>query len=81
MELNNIRKQFESGQADILNVFAAQNGLLQEHRTHLDLLNEVAQSAADVTLMAGLPPASLVSHGVAASHPEELPKPIEVPKP
>ena len=61
-ELENIQKQFNSGQADILNVFAAQNGLLQEHRTHLDLLNEVAQSAADVTLFAGISPTSLIAH-------------------
>lgn len=61
-ELENIQKQFNSGQADILNVFAAQNGLLQERRTHLDLLNEVAQSAADVTLFAGIPPTSLLAH-------------------
>ena len=80
-ELENIKKQFASGQADILNVFAAENGLLQEYRTHLDLLNEVAQSAADVTLMAGLPPACLFTNRAAAEHPEELPAPKELPAP
>ncbi len=52
---------FEAGQADILTVYATQNSLLQEQRTHLDSLNEVAQAAADVTLSAGLPPARLVT--------------------
>lgn len=61
-ELDQLKDQFESGQADILNVFAVQAALLQERRAALDLLNEVAQAAADVTLMAGLPPACLVSH-------------------
>jgi cobalt-zinc-cadmium efflux system outer membrane protein len=60
-ELQNLREHYESGQADILNVFAAQNGLLQEYRTYLDLLNEVAQAAADVTQMTGLPPARLMT--------------------
>lgn len=78
-ELENIKKQFESGQADILNVFAAQNGLLQEYRTRLDLLNEVAQAAADVTLMAGLPPACLVANQAVVPHPEEIPAPQELP--
>jgi outer membrane protein TolC len=60
-ELQKIQEQFEAGQADILNVYAAQTSLLQEHRAYLDLLNELAQAAADVTLAAGMPPARLVS--------------------
>jgi len=60
-ELRRVRELFEEGQADILNVFATQTSLLQEQRTYLDLLNELAQAAADVTLAAGLPPARLVS--------------------
>jgi outer membrane protein TolC len=78
-ELDSIKKQFESGQADILNVYAVQNGLLQEQRTHLDLLNEVAQAAADVTLMAGLSPACLVTNRPVVPQPEQLPAPQEIP--
>ncbi len=60
-QLQSIKDQFASGQADILNVYSVQNSLLQEQRADLDLLNEVAQAAADVTLLAGLPPAHVVT--------------------
>ena len=60
-ELQRIRTQFEAGQADILNVFATQSALWQEQRTYLDLLNELAQAASEVTLAAGLPPAQLMA--------------------
>ncbi len=55
-DLDRVKRQFDVGQADILNVFATQTALLQEQKAYLDLLNELAQSAADVTLAAGLPP-------------------------
>lgn len=72
-ELQEIEDQFAAGQATILNVFNLQTNLLQERRTYFDLLNEVAQAAADVTLLAGLPPARLI----ADQHepPENLPRP------
>ncbi len=60
-DLARIKRQFDAGQADILNVFATQTALLQEQKTYLDLLNELGQAAADVTLTAGLPPARIVS--------------------
>jgi cobalt-zinc-cadmium efflux system outer membrane protein len=60
-DLPRIKRQFEAGQADILNVFATQTALLQEQKAYLDLLNELAQSAADVTLAAALPPARIIS--------------------
>lgn len=59
-ELETMKDLFEEGQASILAVFATQTSLLQEERTYLDLLNEAAQAAADVTLTAGLPPARVV---------------------
>jgi outer membrane protein TolC len=65
--LARIKRQFEVGQADILNVFATQTALLAEQKAYLDLLNELAQSAADVTLVAGLPPARIVSGKGAGS--------------
>jgi outer membrane protein TolC len=75
-EMKDIKDQFAAGQADILNVYAVQNTLLQEQRTYFDLLNEVAQAAADVTLMAGLPPARLVTaNREPVREPEVLPNP------
>jgi len=66
-DLDRVKRQFEVGQADILNVYATQTALLQEQRAYLDLLNELAQAAADVTLTAGLPPARILAErGVSA---------------
>ncbi len=76
-DLDRIKRQFEVGQADILNVYATQTALLQEQRAYLDLLNELAQAAADVTLTAGLPPARIVTgHGTEAP-----PAPVPPPAP
>jgi outer membrane protein, heavy metal efflux system len=68
-DLARVKRQFNAGQADILNVFATQTALLQEQKAYLDLLNELAQSAADVTLTAGLPPARVVLSGPPADAP------------
>jgi outer membrane protein TolC len=68
-DLARVKRQFNAGQADILNVFATQTALLQEQKAYLDLLNELAQSAADVTLAAGLPPARVVLSGRPADAP------------
>jgi outer membrane protein, heavy metal efflux system len=73
-QLERVRHQFDAGLVDILYVFTIQNNLLQEHRTYLDLLNEVAQAASDVTLAAGLPPARVV--GVT---PQDMPVPPAAP--
>ena len=79
-DLRKIKEQFDAGQVEILNVFAAQNSLLQEERTYLDLLNEVAQAAADVTQMTGLPPARIVTvRASSAKSPEQIPAPEPVP--
>jgi outer membrane protein, heavy metal efflux system len=53
-EIEKITAQFQAGQATILQVFMVQNSLLQEQRTHLDLLNELAQASAGVILATGL---------------------------
>lgn len=71
-DLKRVKELFEAGQTDILNVFATQNAVLQERRTHLDLLNELAQAAADVTLFTGLPPARLIT---ASAEPLPAPEP------
>jgi len=58
-ELAQVLGQFEAGNADIINVLAVQNNLLLELRAYLDLVNEVAQSAALVTQATALPPERL----------------------
>ncbi|HEV3302735.1 MAG TPA: TolC family protein [Planctomycetaceae bacterium] len=73
-DLGRIKRQFEAGQADILNVFATQTALLQEQKAYLDLLNELGQAAADVTLTAGLPPARVTS-GPRTEAPPPAPPP------
>ena len=54
-ELREILAQFEAGQADVLAVHATQNNLILERRTHLDLLNELALSAAGVVQATAVP--------------------------
>lgn len=68
-ELRDITAQFEAGQADVLAVFLTQNNLILDHRAYLDLLNELAQSAAAVVQATALPPEQLVHRHV----PEPLP--------
>lgn len=65
-ELQDVIAQFEAGQTDVLAVFATQNSLLQDRRTYLDLLNEVAQSAANVIQFAALPLERLIVVRTAA---------------
>jgi cobalt-zinc-cadmium efflux system outer membrane protein len=59
-ELKEITSLFEAGQADILAVLTTQNNLLLERRIYLDLLNQLAQSAAAVVQATGLPPHHVV---------------------
>ncbi len=58
-ELEQVLGEFEAGNAEIVDVVAVQNNLLQETRSYLDLLNEVAQSAAFVTQATAIPPERL----------------------
>jgi outer membrane protein, heavy metal efflux system len=59
-ELRQMEAQYQAGQADLLNVFTTQVSLIQDYRAHLDILNEVAQAAANVTSATGLPPHAVV---------------------
>jgi cobalt-zinc-cadmium efflux system outer membrane protein len=68
-ELKEINEQFQAAQADILTVFATQNSLLQERRTYLDLLSELAQAAADVIRATGLPVERIVTVDDGADRP------------
>lgn len=61
LELEQALREFEAGNAQILDVVAVQNNLLQETRSYIDLLNEVAQAAAQVTQATAIPPERLLS--------------------
>ncbi|HEX4145320.1 MAG TPA: TolC family protein [Pirellulales bacterium] len=74
-ELAQVVAQFEAGKADIVNVLGIQNNLLMDLRAELDLINEVAQSAALVTQTTGLPPERLL----APPRPEPLPPAADQP--
>ena len=76
-ELQQVVAQFEAGKADIVSVLGIQNNLLSEQRGELDLVNEVAQAAAQVTQSTGIPPERLL----APPRPEPLPSPVEPPAP
>ena len=52
--------QFQAGQITLLQVFAARTSLVQSRQSFLDLLNELAEAAADVTQSTGLPVGQLI---------------------
>lgn len=60
-DLKDINAQFQAGQTDVLIVYATQNSLLQDRRTYLDSLNELALSAAAVVQATALPVEQIVS--------------------
>jgi outer membrane protein TolC len=53
--------QFKAGQITLLEVFAARAALAQSRQSFLDLLNELAMAAADVTQATGIPPQQLLT--------------------
>lgn len=59
-ELEGLETQFEAGEVDVVRVVQARTSLIQNQRARLDLLNEVAQSAATLTGAAGIPVDQLV---------------------
>ncbi len=59
-ELALMTKQFEAGQTDILSILTLQTNLVQEQRAYIDLLNQLAQAAANVVQTTGLPPVRIV---------------------
>jgi cobalt-zinc-cadmium efflux system outer membrane protein len=56
IELERLEQQFREGEVDILRLFTARTSLIQNRRTQLDTLNEVAQAAAQVTAATAVPP-------------------------
>jgi cobalt-zinc-cadmium efflux system outer membrane protein len=58
--LAGLEKLFLEGEVDIVRVVQARTSLLQNQRARLDLLNEVAQSAAALTGTTGIPIAAVL---------------------
>ena len=66
--LKPFEEQFQAGQTTLLQVFAGRTSLAQSRRSFLELLNELAQAAADVTQATGLPAQQLILDPPPASN-------------
>ncbi|MEI8381111.1 MAG: TolC family protein [Planctomycetota bacterium] len=54
-ELESLERQFLAGEVDVVRVVQARASIIQNQRVRLDLLNEVAQSAANLTAATAIP--------------------------
>jgi cobalt-zinc-cadmium efflux system outer membrane protein len=54
-ELESLEQQFLAGEVDVVRVVQARTSIIQNQRVRLDLLNELAQSAASLTATAAIP--------------------------
>ena len=61
VELEHLEAQFKAGEVDVIRVIQARTSMLQNQRVYLDLLNELAQSAANLTTTTGIAIESLLS--------------------
>jgi outer membrane protein, heavy metal efflux system len=59
-ELQRLEEQFRAGEVDVVRMIQARLSTIQNRRARLDLLNELAQSAANLTAAAGVMPDRLV---------------------
>lgn len=55
LELQSLEKQFLAGEVDVVRIIQARTSILQNQRAQLDLLNEIAQSAALLVGATGMP--------------------------
>jgi outer membrane protein, heavy metal efflux system len=60
-ELLKLEEQFKANEVDVIRVVQGRNSMILNQRAQLDLLNELAQSAANLTSAAGIPPDALLS--------------------
>lgn len=60
-ELQSLEKQFEIGEVDVVRIIQARTSILQNQRAHLDLVNELAQSAALLVGASGMPLELMIS--------------------
>ncbi len=62
-ELERLEEQFKANEVDVIRVHTSRTSLIQLRRSQLDLLNEVAQAAANVVAATGAPPQAIVVLG------------------
>lgn len=55
-----LEEQFQAGEVEVVRMVQARTSLIQNRRAYLDSLNEVAQSAANLTAAAGIAPDALL---------------------
>ena len=60
VELESLERQFREGEVDVVRAIQARTSILQNQRSHLDLINEVAQSAATLVGTTGVPVEQLI---------------------
>ncbi len=60
-ELQQLEKQFEANEVDVLRVMQARNSLIQNRRVSLDARNELSQAAVALAAATGLPLESLLT--------------------
>lgn len=60
-ELESLERQFRAGEVDVVRVIQARTSILQNQRARLDLLNELAQSAALLVGATGMPIEMLIA--------------------
>ena len=65
-ELERLEAQFKANEVDVLRIFQGRTSLINNRRASLDLLNELAQSAAALTAATGIPPKALASVSATA---------------
>ena len=59
-EIESLERQFSAGEIDVARVMQARASIVQNQRVQLDLLNELAQSAANLTAAATIPLEELI---------------------
>ncbi|MBI1349304.1 TolC family protein [bacterium] len=60
LELESLEQQFLAGEVEVVRVVQARTSLIQNQRVRLDLLNEAAQAAANLTAFATIPVEELI---------------------
>ncbi len=70
--LRPVTDQFEAGRLTLLDVYSARISYTQARQGFVDLVNEAAQAAADITAATGLPAQSLIRRPVSTSEPYEV---------
>ncbi|MDB5340641.1 MAG: cusC 1 [Planctomycetaceae bacterium] len=65
-ELRRLEEQFKAGDIDVIRVVQARTSMIQNQRVYLDLQNELAQAAANLTAATGIAPEALLGNAPAS---------------